>query len=202
MCGATLCVTPINGGTVDGADTCWPARRTLATVTWGSADFVAAEEMQRQRGYWWSPDGTTIAACRVDVAPVQVWHIADPSDPGAAPAAVRYPAAGTANPECRTAPLPARRVAAARGRVGPRPLPLSRRRHWTDHALTVTVQSRDQRRLEVLTVDTDNGTTSTVFADADEDWVELVPNTGVMAAADRARDRRRPRRRPPPDGQR
>ena len=36
------------------------------TVTWGSADFIAAEEMRRQRGYWWSPDGSTIAATRVD----------------------------------------------------------------------------------------------------------------------------------------
>ena len=28
------------------------------TVTWGSAEFVAAEEIGRHRGYWWSPDGT------------------------------------------------------------------------------------------------------------------------------------------------
>ncbi len=40
------------------------------TVTWGSADFIAAEEMRRHRGYWWSPDGSTIAATRVDTAPV------------------------------------------------------------------------------------------------------------------------------------
>ena len=28
------------------------------SITWGSADFIAAEEMGRFRGYWWSPDGT------------------------------------------------------------------------------------------------------------------------------------------------
>jgi len=55
--------------------------------------------------------------------------------------------------------------------------------HWTEHALTLTVQSRDQRRLEVLAVDT-SGATSTVFADSDDAWVELVANTGVMAAPD------------------
>jgi dipeptidyl-peptidase 4 len=177
--GATLCITD-----VDGAARVLAQEASLATVTWGSADFVAAEEMQRQRGYWWSPDGTTIAACRVDVAPVQVWHIADPSDPSAAPAAVRYPAAGTANPDVtlHLCPLDG---------SSPRPVVWDRDRfsyladvHWTDHALTVTVQSRDQRRLEVLTVDSQSGATSTVFADADEDWVELVPNTGVMAAPD------------------
>ena len=31
------------------------------TVTWGSADFIAAEEMHRFRGYWWSPDGDALA---------------------------------------------------------------------------------------------------------------------------------------------
>ena len=36
-----------------------PSPSSPHTVTWGSADFVAAEEMQRQRGYWWSPDGST-----------------------------------------------------------------------------------------------------------------------------------------------
>jgi dipeptidyl-peptidase-4 len=177
--GATLCVTD-----VDGTARVLAGESSLATVTWGSADFVAAEEMQRQRGYWWSPDGTLIAACRVDVAPVQVWHIADPSDPAAAPAAVRYPAAGTANPDvtlhmCPLDGSPPREVAWDRDR-----LPYLADVHWTEHALTMTVQSRDQRRVEVLTVDTETGATSTVFADTDEAWVELVPNTGMMAAPD------------------
>ena len=26
-------------------------------VTWGAAEFIAAEEMGRYRGYWWAPDG-------------------------------------------------------------------------------------------------------------------------------------------------
>src|SRR5207302_9821044 len=37
--------------------------RTLAAeedpnVTWGLAEFVAAEEIGRLRGFWWMPDGT------------------------------------------------------------------------------------------------------------------------------------------------
>src|SRR5207247_5103011 len=50
-------------------------------VSWGSAEFVAAEEMGRTRGFWWSPDGGQLAAARVDVAAVSRWHIADPSEP-------------------------------------------------------------------------------------------------------------------------
>ena len=35
-------------------------------VRWGVAEFVAAEEMDRYRGYWWSPDGLGVAgrSCR------------------------------------------------------------------------------------------------------------------------------------------
>src|SRR4051812_45192674 len=69
------------------------------SVTWGSADFIAAEEMGRFRGFWWSPDGGALAVTRVDTAPVQRWHIADPADPSATPREVPYPAAGTPNAE-------------------------------------------------------------------------------------------------------
>ncbi|HEU4427027.1 MAG TPA: DPP IV N-terminal domain-containing protein, partial [Pilimelia sp.] len=31
-------------------------------VTWGLAEFIAAEEFDRHRGYWWSPDGRSILA--------------------------------------------------------------------------------------------------------------------------------------------
>ena len=66
-------------------------------VRWGVAEFIAAEEMERLRGYWWAPDGRRVLACRVDDGPVGLWHIASPIDPAASPRAVRYPRAGTAN---------------------------------------------------------------------------------------------------------
>ena len=39
-------------------------------VHWGLAEFIAAEEMDRHRGYWWAPDGERLLACRVDERPV------------------------------------------------------------------------------------------------------------------------------------
>ena len=66
-------------------------------VTFGLAEFVAAEEMGRSRGYWWSPDGSQLLIARVDESPVRRWYIADPANPDKAPAQVRYPAAGTPN---------------------------------------------------------------------------------------------------------
>src|SRR5215475_11997154 len=70
-----------------------------AGVTYGLAEFVAAEEMGRTRGFWWAPDGTALLVARVDETPVPRWYIADPANPGRAPATVAYPAAGTANAE-------------------------------------------------------------------------------------------------------
>src|SRR5919204_2768028 len=66
-------------------------------VHWGVAEFAAAEELERHRGYWWSPDGERLAVARVDERAVQTWYIASPVDPDAPPRAVRYPQAGTDN---------------------------------------------------------------------------------------------------------
>ena len=66
-------------------------------ISWGTAEFVAAEEMSRESGYWWAPDGRAVLATRVDESPVQELWITEAADPAAPPRPVRYPQAGTAN---------------------------------------------------------------------------------------------------------
>ena len=82
--GATVCVASLDGTSqvIAGGASHHPAEPD--TVTWGSPDHIAAEEMHRFRGYWWSPDGTRIAACRVDNAAVTMTYIADPASPHSA----------------------------------------------------------------------------------------------------------------------
>jgi dipeptidyl-peptidase-4 len=70
-----------------------------AGVTWGLAEFIAAEEFQRYRGYWWAPDGRSILTARVDESRVARWHLHDPSQPEQEPTSVAYPHAGSANAE-------------------------------------------------------------------------------------------------------
>ncbi|MCQ3807895.1 MAG: prolyl oligopeptidase family serine peptidase [Acidimicrobiaceae bacterium] len=67
------------------------------TVSWGSAEFIAAEEMGRTRGFWWGPDSDALLVQRVDVAPVGIWWISAPVYPQESPTQIRYPAAGSAN---------------------------------------------------------------------------------------------------------
>ena len=67
------------------------------TVSWGAAEFIAAEEMGRTRGFWWGPDSDALLVQRVDVAPVDTWWISAPVNPQESPTQIRYPAAGSAN---------------------------------------------------------------------------------------------------------
>lgn len=64
----------------------------------GLADFVAAEEFDRSRGHWWSPDGETLAFEVVDDSQVEVVWLFDPAKPTSEPSSRRYPRAGTNNP--------------------------------------------------------------------------------------------------------
>ena len=35
-------------------------------ISWGTAEFVAAEEMRRERGYWWLSDSSGLIVARAD----------------------------------------------------------------------------------------------------------------------------------------
>jgi dipeptidyl-peptidase-4 len=161
-------------------------------VSWGSADFIAAEEMRRFRGYWWSPDGQRIAACRVDETAVDVWHIADPAEPARAPRTVRYPAAGRPNAVTEVHVLDLEGGAAQVWWDNDR-LPYLADARWIDaDRLLLTVQSRDQQQLQVLEADTTAGDTVAMWTDHDPQWVELVAGTPatlddgrLVTAADR-----------------
>jgi dipeptidyl-peptidase-4 len=143
------------------------------TVTWGLAEFVAAEEMGRTRGYWWSPEGGALLVARVDVAPVPTWWIADPATPSAAPTEQRYPAAGAAN-----ADVSLHRVRLT-GDVDEVRWDRERFEYlttadWDGDGPWLQVQSRDQRTLAVLAIAADASTT-VVYELHDPTWVELVP---------------------------
>ena len=157
------------------------------TVSWGSAEFVAAEEMGRTRGHWWAPDGRRLLAARVDTAPVRSWWIADPASPDAEPAEIRYPVAGAANAAVGLAVFDVDgegRVDVAfhvdgEGRVdvafhegGWEYLAGVR---WSADGLLLTVQTRDQRTLGVLEADPVTGSCRLLRRVGDEAWVELVP---------------------------
>ncbi|MEU4108769.1 alpha/beta fold hydrolase [Streptomyces sp. NPDC027717] len=158
--------------------------RPLATpegdeVTYGLAEFIAAEEMDRTRGFWWSPQSDRLLVARADDTPVRRWWIADASHPDREPHHVRYPAAGTANAEV-TLFVIGLDGARTEVRWDRERYPYLARVHWSQAgAPLLLVQSRDQRGQACLVVDPDTGETRTVHADEDPTWLELF--AGVPA---------------------
>jgi dipeptidyl-peptidase-4 len=153
------------------------------TVSWGSAEFIAAEEMGRSRGHWWSPDGSRLLVARVDTVDVSEWWISSPVDPSAPPRAIRYPAAGSTNATVGLAVVDLdgtttdvdwhaegtfEYLAGVAWPAGGRP--------------TVVAQSRDQRTVVVLDVDPATGATTERSRTVDDRWVDLVPGTPRLPA--------------------
>ncbi len=142
-----------------------------AGVTFGLAEFVAAEEMNRTRGYWWSPDGSELLVARVDESPVQRWHIADPANPGREPAEVAYPSAGTPN-----AKVTLHRITTGGGRatevsLGDHEYLVTA--YWDSAEPLAVTQSRDQQTIRIL----ENG--KVLREDTDPHWTDIV--SGVPA---------------------
>ena len=145
-------------------------------VSWGSAEFVAGEEMGRTRGFWWSPDGRRLLVERVDVSAVDQWWISAPVTPAVAPTPIRYPAAGTAN---------ARVDLAIVGVDGDR-LDIDwaggmweylADAAWDDDGIWLTVQDRSQRTTAMVFVDPETGSIEEHHRIEDEHWTELIPGT-------------------------
>jgi dipeptidyl-peptidase 4 len=149
-------------------------------VSWGMAEFVAAEEMGRSRGYWWAPDGEGLLVARVDEAPVDRLWISDVAHPASPPRAVRYPRAGTANASVQLHLLrldgePALPVPSVPVAWDAEAYPYLTRAGWDEHGPLIAVQARDQRRVLVLGVDSQTGATTSLASQSDEAWVDLVP---------------------------
>ena len=183
--GKSLCIA-----TLDGTERIL-ATDTSDTVSWGSAEFIAAEEMGRFRGYWWSPDSAHIAACRVDVAPVQIWHIADPAHPHLAATEHRYPQAGTSNATVTLHVIDTKTMALRDVHFSEQYEYLTHV-SWNTSGLIAQTQTRDQQRVDIYSIDPHSGHTHLVHTDTDPSWVELVPGLPqllpdgrLLTAADR-----------------
>ncbi|MFD0370267.1 prolyl oligopeptidase family serine peptidase [Streptomyces sp. NPDC127114] len=151
-------------------------------VTYGLAEFVASEEMDRGRGFWWAPTSDRLLVARVDESPVNRWWIADPAHPGREPQAVAYPAAGTANADVRlfVVDLTGNRTEVLWDRAA---FPYLARVHWSAAgAPLLLVQARDQRSQAYLTVDPDTGATEAVRVDEDPVWLDLFGGVPAWTA--------------------
>jgi dipeptidyl-peptidase 4 len=143
--------------------------------SYGTAEFVAQEEMDRKSGYWWLPDGRSIVYQVNDNSKVEIWTVADPAFPENPPSAYRYPRPGKANVSVRLALCPLDHPEAVR------PIEWDHDKYpylvsvtpSEDGPLTITVETREQHDLALMVVDQATGQTKTLVEEHDPAWVNI-----------------------------
>jgi len=157
-------------------------------ILMGMAEFVAQEEMDRDTGYWWSPDESLIALTRVDESPVkEVDRYELGADGGVTTISQRYPFAGTENARIDLGYVPVEGGDIRWIDLGedediylPRVKWLPDSRH-----LSFQRQSRDQTTLELIIADTVTGAQTTPVTETSQTWVNLHHDLHFLEDTDR-----------------
>ena len=140
----------------------------------GLAEFVAQEEMLRFAGYWWSPDNRSVAFEEADATGVERWYVADPASPGGAPNPTYYPRPGKANVRVRLGIVSSKGGRTRWVQWDSERYPYLCRVDWSKGGgLTLSVETRDQKELALLSADPGTGTTRPLLIEKDSAWINL-----------------------------
>ncbi len=153
-------------------------------VSFGSAEFIAQEEMGRSSGYWWSPDERRIAFARVDESPVHEAQRFEIDARGTRVVSQRYPAAGARNANVQlfvTELAPA--ATPVQIDLGANPDFYLARVSWfpDSAALAVQREARDQKSLSLLRADPTSGATTELLKEQSDTWIELHDNLTFLS---------------------
>jgi len=147
------------------------------TISNGTAEFVAQEEMDRMQGYWWSPDGNSIAYQQTDTTGMETFHILDPLHPEREPNSWPYPRTGTRNAAVRLGVVPAAGGDTHWVDWDRERYPYLAKVVWKDKGpLTILVQSRVQTEEILYAVDENTGALTELLKESDPAWINLVPS--------------------------
>ncbi len=148
------------------------------TLSWGAAEFVAQEELDRNTGYWWSPDDRFIAVARVDESPVAIVKRAAIGAEGTDLIEQRYPAAGTRNAIVDLYFMTPDGKSRVKADLGRDPDFYLARVDWAKDGKSAFVQrlSRDQKKLDMLRIDPATGRSTLLFSESSQYWVNLTDN--------------------------
>ncbi|MEV6574715.1 prolyl oligopeptidase family serine peptidase [Streptomyces sp. NPDC051577] len=144
---------------------------------WGVAEFVAAEELGRSRGHWWSPDGVTLLAARVDESALRRRWFTDPEHPELPAEDFAYPEAGGPNADVALWVL---RPDGGRVRLDwdAAAHPYVSDAGWESaEEILLTVQDRLQREVLLLGADPVTGRTRELSRTTHPLWVDPLPGT-------------------------
>ena len=152
-------------------------------ITWATAEFIAQEEMDRDTGYWWSPDERYIALTRVDESPVDIVPRFEITGAGATMVEQRYPRAGRPNAVVELYVRDLQGGGRVKVDLGSNTDIYLARVDWADDGKTLYVQrqSRDQKTLDLLSVDPATGASRVILSQKAQAWVDLNNDFHVLA---------------------
>lgn len=169
----------VRNGEMRVADAATGVERVIASpesseVSYGLAEFVAQEEMDRFDGYWWSPDSRWLVVQRTDHSGVERLRIMDPSNPTKAPEENPYPRPGMKNDDVKLAVYPATGGTPVWVNWDRDAYPYLCRVVWPEAGpLTIYVMDRRQQQASLLTVDPATGRTAPLLGERDAAWINL-----------------------------
>jgi len=157
-------------------------RKDGPDVSNGAAEFVAQEELERTRGYWWSPDAAQLIYQRTDESKVDTLYVSNPGQPDQPPTPFRYPRAGTTNADVRLGIIGARGGKTTWIDWDRTAFPYVRHVQWPAHAPpTLVVMNRAQTEARVLAVEPKTGKTRVLVSESDPAWVNVADGPRWMA---------------------
>lgn len=144
--------------------------------SWATAEFIAQEELDRDTGYWWAPGEDRIALTHVDQTGVDIVPRPDIGATGATIVQQRYPRVGRPNANVDLYVSTVATGSRVKVDLGDNPDIYLARVDWSADGRTLYVQrlSRDQRRLDLLSVDPATGKSRLVLSQTSPHWVELT----------------------------
>jgi len=155
-------------------------------TTWATAEFIAQEEMDRDTGYWWSPDERYIALQRTDESTVDIVPRLDITGGGATVVEQRYPRAGRPNAVVDLYVHDRQSGQRIKVDLGTNPDIYLARVNWSADGRTLYVQrqSRDQKTLDLLSVDPATGASRVIVTQTSNAWVPLTHDFRVLDNGD------------------
>ena len=150
------------------------------TVSNGLADFLAAEEMHRFDGHWWSKDDRYIAYTRVDEAPVTPSFRLELDAAGARTVTQRYPYPGQPNPSVQLFLFDRNSGQHTCVWSSDQHTPYLARVAWLHQQLIIQVQNRLQQELHYLRYKQENDTWETLYTDRSDTWINLTDDLTAL----------------------
>ncbi len=141
----------------------------------GEAEFVAQEEMDRDKGYWWAPDDSAIAFERYDESRVDVVKRTEVYADHTEVIEQRYPAAGKNNVTVKLGLVSPKGGDARWVDLGEDTDIYLVRVNWLPNAKRLSYQfmPRSQQRLELRLVDVATLEQSTLITERSDTWINL-----------------------------